>query len=150
MRLFPIIFSVVIICTMLLQHCQSTEYNEDWVIEKNTEVKNEKIVVTGNIIVKSGAKLKMIDSIIYINCSHPYEYGLIVEAGGELEVIDSAILPMNDSCPYSLEIKKSHDEKEHNLLIGLLIGFGAGFPIGIYLMHYLYRRWFSKNLPPPV
>jgi hypothetical protein len=35
-------------------------------------------------------------------------------------------------------------------MLGAMVGAGLGFPLGIGATAYAYKRWFSRNLPPPV
>jgi len=58
----------------------------DWIITEATEVSDEIIILTGNLIIESDASLLLMNTTILFNCSYDGEFGVRVKSGGELEV----------------------------------------------------------------
>ena len=48
----------------------------DWRITQDTRLTEETVVVQGDIIIESGAKLLLVDSTVQMNCSYPNQYRL--------------------------------------------------------------------------
>jgi len=67
----------------------------DWVINNNTYVGNETIVLNGNLTIENGGKLTLENVTVDINSSFDGEYGIIVAEGGELN-IHKSIISSND------------------------------------------------------
>lgn len=128
--------------------------NGAWKITQDTTVTGEKIVVTGDIIIESGARLLLVDSTIRMNCSFPNQYKVLVRSGGSLEMVASSVLPVNDSNGYRFVVESRGElwslSPEATFMLGAMVGAGLGFPLGIGATAYAYKRWFSRNLPPPV
>jgi len=59
----------------------------DWVVANETTVWNETIVLNGNLTIKPGGNLTLINTTIVFDCSYDGEFGLVVENGGELHVL---------------------------------------------------------------
>ncbi len=70
----------------------------DWNIKKPTVVRNEVIVINGNIMIES--TLSVFDSTIYVNGLSHDEYSLTVDGKGSLSAADSRIAPFNTSNGY--------------------------------------------------
>jgi len=125
-----------------------------WRITKDTLVSSEVIVVNGDLVIDEGAKLVLLDSTIYINCTYPGQYKVVIHPGGILEMAQSSILPVNSSNNYHLKVERAPSgwllDPKAAFFIGGLVGLGLGFPLGIVATAYSYKRWFSQNLPPPV
>ncbi|MEM2869750.1 MAG: hypothetical protein QW379_04930 [Thermoplasmata archaeon] len=122
-------------------------------VREDTEVRGESFIVSGSIIVESGVCLRLIDSTVYINSSYPGQYRLLIRAGGSLEVSGGSILPLDSSNPYTLVVEHQPPgwlSPQLLLLLGLMVGVGVGFPSGVAAAAYAYKRFFSRNLPPPV
>ena len=58
----------------------------DWIITEETEVSDEIIILTGNLIIESDASLLLMNTTILFNCSYDGEFGVTVKSGGELQV----------------------------------------------------------------
>lgn len=65
----------------------------DWIVDDTTTVSDETVVVTGNITITGHLKLQ--NSVIYMNCSYPAQYSIIVENEGFLEIVNSKIDALN-------------------------------------------------------
>jgi hypothetical protein len=125
-----------------------------WRITKDTLVSSEVIVLNGDLVIDEGAKLVLLDSTIYINCSYPGQYRVLIHPGGILEMAQSSILPVNSSNSYRLMVERAPSgwllDPKAAFFIGGMVGLGLGFPLGIVATAYSYKRLFSRNLPPPV
>ena len=125
-----------------------------WRITKETLVSSEVMVINGDLIIDEGARLVLLDSTIYINSSYPGQYKVVIHPGGILEMAQSSILPVNSSNSYRLLVERAPSgwllDPKAAFFIGGLVGLGLGFPLGIVATAYSYKRWFSRNLPPPV
>jgi len=125
-----------------------------WKITRDTSLTGEKVVVKGDIIIESGARLLLVDSTISMNCSFPNQYKVLVKSGGSLEMVASSILPVNETAGYRLVVERRSElwqlSPEATFMLGAMVGAGLGFPLGIGATAYAYKRWFSRNLPPPV
>jgi len=125
-----------------------------WKITRDTSLTGEKLVVQGDILVESGARLLLVDSTILMNCSSPDQYKIVVKSGGSLEMVASSILPVNESNGFRLVVERHSAiwqlSAEATFILGAMVGAGVGFPLGIAATAYAYKRWFSRNLPPPV
>jgi hypothetical protein len=126
-----------------------------WTISHDTRLTAETVMVNGDLIIESGARLTLIDSKVLINCSSPNQYRVLVRSGGSLEMASSSIEPVNGSNGFRLTVEKQAApapvlSPDVAFIIGSMVGLGVGFPLGIGTTAYAYKRWFSRNLPPPV
>jgi hypothetical protein len=125
-----------------------------WKITRDTSLTGENLEVQGDIIIESGARLLLVDSTISVNCSFPNQYKVLVKSGGSLEMVASSIIPVNETNGYRLVVERRSDlwqlSPEATFMLGAMVGAGVGFPLGIGATAYAYKRWFSRNLPPPV
>jgi hypothetical protein len=125
-----------------------------WRISRDTMVSGEVITVNGDIIIEEGARLLLLDSTILINCSYPGQFRILIRSGGILDMAQSTIVPANHSNGFRLVIERAPSgwllDPKAAFFIGGLVGLGLGFPLGIVATAYSYKRWFSRNLPPPV
>jgi len=126
-----------------------------WTISHDTRLTGERVVVQGDLIIESGARLTLIDSTVLMNCSSPNQYRVLVRSGGSLEMASSSIAPLNESNGFRLTVEKQATpapvlSPDVAFIIGSMVGLGVGFPLGIGTTAYAYKRWFSRNLPPPV
>lgn len=126
-----------------------------WTISHDTRLTGERVVVQGDLIVESGARLTLIDSTVLINCSSPNQYRVLVRVGGSLEMASSSIEPVNESNGFRLTVEEQAApapvlSPDVAFILGSMVGLGVGFPLGIGTTAYAYKRWFSRNLPPPV
>ena len=61
----------------------------NWTIAGETvEYRNGTVLLDENITVKDNSKLSLVNVTLVFNCSFPGDYGILVEAGGELFVMD--------------------------------------------------------------
>jgi len=125
-----------------------------WRITKETLVSGEVITVNGSIVIEEGARLVLLDSTLLINCTYPGQYRITIRAGGILDMAQSTIEPVNRTNGYRLVIERAPSgwllDPKAAFFIGGLVGLGLAFPLGIVATAYSYKRWFSRNLPPPV
>ena len=125
-----------------------------WRIARDTMVSSEVVVVNGDIVIEEGARLLLLDSTIRMNCTYPGQYRILIRPGGILDMAQSSIEPVNRSNGYRLVIERAPSgwllDPKAAFFIGGMVGLGLGFPLGILATAYSYKRWFSRNLPPPV
>ena len=125
-----------------------------WRISQKTMVADETIVVTGDIEIVEGAHLLLLDTTLIMNCSYPNQYRVVVRPGASLEMVNSYILPMNETNSFKFQVEPDPSgwtiDPQAAFIIGTFVGIGVGFPLGITSTAYAYKRWFSRNLPPPV
>lgn len=125
-----------------------------WRITKETLVSGEVITVNGSIVIEEGARLVLLDSTLLINCTYPGQYRITIRAGGILDMAQSTIEPVNRTNGFRLVIERAPSgwllDPKAAFFIGGLVGLGLAFPLGIVATAYSYKRWFSRNLPPPV
>jgi len=60
----------------------------DWIIDSDTFVYNETVVVNGNLIIQNGGKLTLRDTTLKMDVSSDGEYYIEVQSGGELHILD--------------------------------------------------------------
>jgi hypothetical protein len=125
-----------------------------WRITRDTLVSGEVIVVNGDLIIEEGGGLVLLDSTIVMNCSYPGQYKVVIRPGGTLDMGSSAIQPANSTNTYRFVVERAESgwllDPQAAFFIGGMAGLGLGFPLGIVATAYSYKRWFSRNLPPPV
>ncbi len=125
-----------------------------WRINVDTLVSGEDVVVNGDLVIEEGARLVLLDSTVFMNCTYPGQYKVLVRPGGILDMAQSYIEPVNRSNSFRLVIERAPSgwllDPKAAFFIGGLVGLGLGFPLGILATAYSYKRWFSRNLPPPV
>ena len=64
------------------------EKSGDWIVTGKEVYWNESIILTGNLTVKNGGNLTFYNITLVINCSFDGEFGINVESGGELYILD--------------------------------------------------------------
>jgi hypothetical protein len=125
-----------------------------WRITHDTLIGDARVVVNGDIIVSEGAKLLLLDTTLLINCSYPGQYRVLVEPGAQLKMSNSYIIPVNTTNPFLFDVQREPSgwtlDPQAAFIVGAMLGLGVGFPVGIAATAYAYKRWFSRNLPPPV
>ncbi len=125
-----------------------------WKITHDTLIGDARVVVNGDIIVGEGARLLLLDTTLMINCSYPNQYHVVVEPGAELKMVDSSIVPVNATNSFLFDVQRVPSgwtlDPQAAFIVGAMLGLGVGFPVGIAATAYAYKRWFSRNLPPPV
>jgi len=125
-----------------------------WRITRDTLVSNEVITVNGDLVIEEGARLVLLDSTIIMNCTYPGQYRVVIRPGGILDMAGSSIEPANRTNNYRFVVERAPSgwllDPKAAFFIGGLLGLGLGFPLGIVATAYSYKRWFSRNLPPPV
>jgi len=65
--------------------------NGDWIINNVTHLRNDTIILQGNLSIENGGKLVLNNVLLKMNCSFNGEFGIFVESGGELEIFNSTI-----------------------------------------------------------
>ena len=73
-------------------HIQWTEISGNWVVSGTEIRKDEVIVLTGNLTIESGGKLVLSNVTLQINSSYHGEFGITVEAGGELQILNDSYI----------------------------------------------------------
>jgi hypothetical protein len=125
-----------------------------WRITRDTLVSNEVITVNGDLVIEEGARLVLLDSTIIMNCTYPGQFRVVIRPGGILDMAGSSIEPANRTNNYRFVVERAPSgwllDPKAAFFIGGLVGLGLGFPLGIVATAYSYKRWFSRNLPPPV
>ena len=64
----------------------------DWNVTGNETYVNEEIILTGNLIVKSGGNLTFINVTLRMNCSYDGEFQIKVEDGGRFNILSGSII----------------------------------------------------------
>jgi hypothetical protein len=126
-----------------------------WRITRDTELSGETVVLNGDLVIEDGARLVLTDCTIIINCSFSDQYSIVIRPFASLQLVRSAIAPLNASHHYKLVIEEHPASSwplagDVSFVVGVLVGMGIAFPAGIAITAYLYKKWFSRNLPPPV
>ena len=62
--------------------------NGDWIIENETNVWNEAIILNGNLSVENGGNLTFRNVTLIMNCSEDGEYRILVNESGKLYILD--------------------------------------------------------------
>jgi parallel beta-helix repeat protein len=81
--------------------------NEEWIVTDSEKISNHNLLVNGNIIVKSGGRLTIEDSVLKMN-QEGEQYGIRVEHGGELNIEDSVLITDDPSHWYSRTLNPEH------------------------------------------
>ena len=86
--------------------------NEEWIVTDSEEIKNQKLLIKGNIIVNAGGKLTIEDSVLKMN-QEGEQYSILVEFGGELNIFNSRLITNDPDHWYShtLQTEHWHDER---------------------------------------
>jgi len=126
-----------------------------WRISRDTEMSGETVTVNGDLIIEDGARFLLSDCTIIMNCNSPEQYRVVVRQAASLELVRSRIVPANASFHFKLVVEEppAQDwplQADASFFVGVLVGLGIAFPTGIAITAYLYKKWFSRNLPPPV
>ncbi len=74
-------------------------HKDDWVIEGKEFVRSSRVVVNGDIIIKKGGNLTVVDSLIIINCSKEV-HSIIID--GFIKLINTTIVKSSDACGYAI------------------------------------------------
>ena len=77
----------------------------DWVVSGDEQRSNEVIVLTGNLRVLSGGRLKLINITLLLNCSYDGEFSITVEPGGSLCIVNSYIGPYRPAFAFAFLVK---------------------------------------------
>ena len=77
----------------------------DWVVEGTEIRKGEVITLTGNLIVKPGGNLTLINCLVYVNCSYPGEWQVFVDNGGVLKTVDTTITAVREHKGFILHVR---------------------------------------------
>jgi hypothetical protein len=97
----------------------STSYRivkEDWIIEHSEEIKGEKLLVNGDIIVKPGGRLAIKDTLLKMN-QKGEQFRIKVEPGGELIIRDSELVTDDPDHWYSRTLNSEHWHDERTFEI---------------------------------
>ena len=71
----------------------------DWIIDEDTNVTEETIILNGNIIVLNNAILNLVDTTIKVNSTYDGEYDIIITGGASL-VADNTVFTRNGDHDY--------------------------------------------------
>ena len=83
-----------------------TPESPEWVVTGDEVRRNDRIVLNGDLIIKAGGNLTLINVTLLINCSYDGEYGIVVKTGGCLNVLNqSVITAYNPSYRYYLRVE---------------------------------------------
>jgi len=81
----------------------------DWIVTGKEVRENEIIVLTGNLIIKSGGDLTLINCTLLMNCSYNGEWQIKVESGGKLNILKgSVITAYNPNYEFSFYVYHGH------------------------------------------
>jgi len=76
----------------------------NWIIDRTTIIKDEIIIMNGNITVVSGGVLILKNTTVIFNCSYNGQYHLETRSGGNLTIIDSKITALNPAFHYYIQV----------------------------------------------
>ncbi len=93
----------------------------DWVIDENTTVTDETVVLNGNLVVTNSSKLSLVDSTIKLNCTADGDYGIMVGDGSSLEA-SNTIFTRNGDHAYTFYLA----EGSTGILEGSTVEYAAG------------------------
>ena len=93
----------------------------DWVIDENTTVTDETVVLNGNLVVTNSSKLSLVDSTIKLNCTADGDYGIMVGDGSSLEA-SNTIFTRNGVHAYTFYLA----EGSTGILEGSTVEYAAG------------------------
>lgn len=68
-----------------------TKANPDIVVEERKTIQGEYMALPGDIVVKRGATLVLVDTVITFNHTGYYEHGILLEEGASIELHNSSI-----------------------------------------------------------
>jgi len=63
---------------------------EDWIITGEEVHEGEFIILKGNLIIKSGGNLTLINCTLLMNCSYPGEWQIVVESGAVMNILHAS------------------------------------------------------------
>jgi hypothetical protein len=72
----------------------------DWIIADTTIIKDQTLVIQGNIVVKSGGSLTLDNTILQFNTHIDYKYTFTVDNGGSLYIINGSYIGSLDKVFY--------------------------------------------------
>ena len=99
--------------------------NGNWIVDSETTVWNETIVLNGNLSVEDGGNLTFMNITLYLNCSYPGEFHIKVKNGGQFYIFDndnnkftsfdaSNITSMNPDNNYNFSVENGSKLKMKN------------------------------------
>lgn len=77
----------------------------DWTINNATTVKDEVIVLSGNLLVNDGGSLTLDNATLKMNCTTDGQYGITVKSGGGLTIQGGSHITNNGAGNYHLWIE---------------------------------------------
>lgn len=92
-------FSIIITISVFLIFCMRVNADgtgedypapkdDDWIVDSETQVWNETIVLNGNLSIDDSGNLSFRNVTLIMNCSEDGEYGIVVNDGGGLYILD--------------------------------------------------------------
>ena len=63
----------------------------DWIIADETTIKNETIILNGNLIITESGELTLYNSILKMNCTSDGEYKIQVNNSGKMNILWSTV-----------------------------------------------------------
>ncbi len=76
----------------------------DWIIEDDTIIEDETISLWGDLIVRNGGNLTLINCVVEFNCVFPGQYGILVEESGKIDFKDTEIGSASPNNGFTFEI----------------------------------------------
>ena len=105
----------------------------DWVISGTEVVSDQTIVLTGNLIVRPGGSLTLINVKLYMDCSYNGEWQIRVESGGTMNVLAGSVItaynPEYEFLFYVYGELVMRDSELHECSSGLYINTHEGVAI---------------------
>lgn len=83
----------------------STIKNENWIVNTTEVIRDETIILNGNLTIQQTGNLTMINTTLIINCTKPGEHKVEVN-GGIMLILNSTIKAYNTSNNYIFQVKK--------------------------------------------
>ena len=92
--------------------------NGDWVIQNETTVWNETIILSGNLSIENGGELIFLNVSLYLNCTNEGQYYIEVKDSGKFSIVDndndnsttndaSNITSYNESLVYNFYVRNN-------------------------------------------
>lgn len=91
----------------------------DWVITNTTILRNETIILNGNLTIAPGGNLTLVNTTLILNCTYDGQYHIDIEDGGELHVIGTkGVIPGGGTALWHMDEGAGdtiHDASENHM-----------------------------------
>jgi len=96
--LLTLILSIMLMFLVESPAVPASDYSteSEWVVTGNETYANQQIVLSSDLVVRSGGNLTLINVTLLVNCSYDGEFGITVEAGGCMNVLSGSVITAYD------------------------------------------------------